>query len=105
MSDRYNGFIKTRLLSIDAWRDPDGGWYWNNWFTIEEGVFFKPEVLDSPRMLLAYCRKAGWLTAESAGRCAVEDDQFNVTVLDKNTREPLIAFCYGEYEFEEANHG
>jgi hypothetical protein len=91
-----NTYIKTKLLSIDAWRD-DGGWTWNNWFNIEDGIYFQKEVLSSARQLLAYCRKSGWLTEQSKGRCAIEDDGYNVVIIDKNTQEPLIAFCYGEY--------
>ena len=28
-------YLKCRLLSIDAWRDPEC-WQWNNWYELEQ---------------------------------------------------------------------
>ena len=81
------------ILSIDAWRQPDG-WQWNNWHKV--GTFSEPaELLDNPRRLLRYMRKQGYLSAKSAGRVAIEDDQYNVVIVAKGTREPLFAIEYG----------
>jgi len=41
-------------------------------------------------------RDAGIITRESRGRVAVEDDGYNVVVMARGTREPLIALAYGE---------
>lgn len=82
------------ILSIDAWRDIDGGWFWNAWYkvgTIERSLCDLP-----PRKLLRYLRERGILTPGSAGKVAIEDDQYNVVIVAKGTREPLIALAYGE---------
>jgi len=87
--------IKTRVLSIDAWRDYDG-WTWDNWFTIEEGVYL-PEGITN-RALIKFARdNMGLLNEKSKGRVTVDDDGYNLVIIDKNTKEPLFAFCYGEY--------
>lgn len=82
-----------RVLTIDAWREAEGGWTWNAWY----GVGHVPlEVCDyTPRRLLAYMREAGYLAAASRGRCAIEDDGYNVIVMARGTREPLFALEYG----------
>ena len=85
-----------RILSIDAWRDPEG-WTWNNWFDV--GTFDAPaDTLDSPRKLLRYMRDQGYLSGASIGRVAIEDDQYNVVILDRRTRKPLFAIEYGAEE-------
>lgn len=86
-----------RILSIDAWRDCDGGWQWNNWFhcgDIDKATFER--IADNPRALLRWLRDdAGALSDGSKGRVSVEDDGHNVVILAKGTREPLIAIEYG----------
>ncbi len=85
-----------RILSIDAWREPEGGWTWNNYWqvgSIEKAAFEALE--DKPRKVFAWLRKEGILTAASAGCVALDDDQHNLVVVDKNTREPLVAIEYG----------
>jgi hypothetical protein len=82
-----------KILSIDAWREPEGGWTWNNAHTLEEGVMFSNDQL-TPRRILAALRKWGYLTSESKGRCRVDDggtcgDLYEIQ--DKNTGKPLLA--------------
>jgi len=81
------------VLSIDAWRQAEGGWIWNAWYRVGEA---DSSVCDlSHRRLLSFARKEGYITPASVGRCAVEDDQYNIVIVDRHTREPLIAFEYG----------
>jgi hypothetical protein len=40
-------------------------------------------------------REQGYLSAKSAGRVAIDDDQYNVVIVAKGTREPLFAIEYG----------
>ena len=93
-----DNFIKFDLLSIDAWRDCEG-WSWNQWFTVETGIYFEEREL-TPRKILAALRKWGFLTEESKGRLAINDDQYNIVIEDKNTHEPLLALCYGMHDGE-----
>jgi hypothetical protein len=78
------------VRSIDAWADGEGGWTENQSFaagTIE----LPPEW--SNRELLKALRSAGHLGSQSLGKVAVEDTGGSdyYWVVDKNTREPLLA--------------
>ena len=77
------------LLSIDAWRDPDG-WTWNDMFKIEEDVYL--DANTSNRALLKLMRRNGWLTDNSKGRIQVEDTGYDIEIQDRNTGEPIYAF-------------
>lgn len=93
--DTKNKTLTVNILSIDAWRSCEGGWEWNDWHRIEADYLVAERVLDSPRMLLAQLRRDGFLSDASIGKLAIEDDQHNVVIIDKNTFEPLIALEYG----------
>lgn len=82
-----------RILSIDAWRGIEGGWDWNAW----HGVGRAPvETLNyTPRRLLAWFRREGYLSAQSAGRVAVHDDGHNLVIIDRANQMPLFAIEYG----------
>jgi hypothetical protein len=77
------------LLSIEAWADKEQGWQWNNWFRIEENIFIENET--SNRKLLSFFRQNGWLGNNSKGKVTVENDGYNIVILDRKTREPLYA--------------
>lgn len=81
------------VLSIDAWRDVDGGWTWNNGHRIGRVDLAWCDL--NPRALFARMRDAGYLAAASAGRVAREDDGHNVVIYARGTGEPLFALEYG----------
>lgn len=88
-----------QILSIEAWRDSEGGWTWNQWYargTLTAADLDKcaPGGRVDTRKLLTALRAEG-LDIPS-GMVAVDDDQHNYVVVQKNTREPLYAVCYGE---------
>ena len=92
--------MKTQLLSIDAWRDPDGGWTWNQWFNVQDPVNLPDNV--TTRQLLKLCRdELGILSDWSKGRVLVDDDGTNLVICDRGTREPLFAFEYAGKYWEE----
>lgn len=87
-----------QILSIDAWRDSEGGWTWNQWYargTLTAADLDKcaPGGRVDTRKLLTALRAEG--LDIPAGQVAVMDDQHNYVVVQKNTREPLYAVCYG----------
>lgn len=84
------------VLSIDAWRDCGGGWTWNSWYRIGFAPLAWADL--KPRAMLRRMRDAGIITASSAGRVAVDDDGYNVVVVERGTREPVIALAYGEIQ-------
>lgn len=82
-----------KVLSIDAWRDGNG-WTWNNWYHVGDAPI---ELCDkTPRAILQWMRESGFMSEHSKGRCAIEDDQYNVVIVEKGTREPLFALEYGD---------
>ena len=87
--------IKFKLLSIDAWREPEGGWTWNDAFTLEDGIFLDESRL-TPRKIAAFLRRSGFLNEHSAGRIRVDMhpelcDGYLIEILAKATGEPVFA--------------
>ena len=85
--------IKYRVLSIDAWRESEGGWEWNNWFHVGD-IDSLPE---SNRAILKLMRDEGFLTEYSKGRVYVDDDQYNIVICDRSNHMPLFAIEYGNH--------
>jgi len=86
---------KCCIWSIDAWRSAGGGWDWNSCYSIGECPL---EVTGlGTRKFLKWLRDNGILTAKSAGRVRVEDDQYNLIILERHSGEPLIAVEYGPH--------
>jgi hypothetical protein len=83
---------KYRILSIDAWRECEG-YTWNNWHKV--GDIDKDAIHWNARKLLKYFRDNGFLTDKSAGKCAIDDDQYNIVIIERSTRRPLFAIEYG----------
>lgn len=85
-----------RVLSIDAWRESEGGWTWNNWYHAGR---VPAELIDMPpRRLLRAMREHGFLNDYSKGRVAVEDDGYNMVILRKSDCMPMFAIEYGNQE-------
>jgi hypothetical protein len=80
------------ILSIDAWNSPEG-WDWNAWYEI---ATIPPDCLNySPRKLLKTLRDMGILSPQSVGKMAIIDDEYNLVIIDRRNKEPLIAIEYG----------
>lgn len=92
MSDMTDNTEKMcRLLSIDAWKDAGAGWDWNAWYNIGQ---VPASLCDLPtRQLLAALRE--WGLVIPPGTCTTQDDDYNIVVVDRRTREPLWAIEYG----------
>lgn len=82
------------VLSIDAWRNPEG-WDWNSWSRVDT---IDADVIEgkSTRQILRMMREIGLLGEGSKGRVALDDDQYNLVIVDRKTREPIFAIAYGE---------
>lgn len=79
-----------KVLSIDAWGNPDEGYEWNQWFNAGE---IKLASIEDDDMILKELQDQGFITDASKGD--IEDDQYNLVVVDKVTREPIFAIEYG----------
>lgn len=94
---------RCRVLSIDAWREPEGGWTWNDVHVLRQSI--TPMEIDSfyvmnkagsyrklsARRVLAWLRARGILSSQSAGRVRVEDNGHCIEIQARGTYEPLIA--------------
>ena len=82
-----------KILSIDAWGNPDEGYEWNQWFdvgTVELNI-------DSPaNVILKTMSESGFIRNPELGD--VKDDGYNLVIVNKETREPVFAIVYGNQE-------
>ena len=87
--------VKFKLLGIDAWREPEGGWTWNQMFIIADEVLVEKDLL-TPRKVLRFLREAGYLYDASKGRLRVDMnpgmiDGYLIEIQDRRNGEPLLA--------------
>ena len=93
MTNETKTNIKTfPVLSIDAWAEPDGGWTWNQWFNVGS---IDLDLDAEDRQIIQAMVNAGYLTSAALESAVVEDDDYNIVILDKETREPVFAIEYG----------
>ena len=78
------------LLFVDAWRDVDGGWTWNDSAVICDDFTLEDRDL-TPRRVPFLLREKGYLTEESKGKIRVDFTEGMVEIVEKNTGEPLLA--------------
>lgn len=81
-----------KVLSIDAWGNEDGGYDWNQWFNA--GTIELHSIEDDDWVLHEMAEK-GFI--RDAKLCDIEDDQYNLVIVNKASREPLFAIEYGQY--------
>jgi len=79
------------VILIDAWAY-DEDWTWNTWQDIGR---ITVNIDGSTRHILKRLREEHFLTDQSKGRVYIDDDQYNLVIRDRSTREPLIAIEYG----------
>jgi hypothetical protein len=81
------------VLSIDAWGNQEDGYDWNSWHKV--GMIDLDLNLDADRDIIRAMVSAGYLTATGLDVCDIDDDGFNIVIVDKETREPVFAIEYG----------
>ena len=77
------------VLSIDAWGNAEDGYDWNQWFNVGS---IELDIGADPKTILAAMHEAGYITQTEGGD--VEDDCYNLVIVDAITREPLFAIEY-----------
>lgn len=87
--------MKGRIVSIDAWREPEGGWSWNQSYTLRDNVEFNNAI--TARQFFKWMREEGFLSDWSKGRVRLQDDWPILEIQDKNNGRPLFAFEADEY--------
>lgn len=94
---------KVNVLWVDAWagccgcdhRDEDAErcWSWNDWRTIGQTVRV-PETLEEMLTVLDRCGRE--FDRKIAGEeFDLEDDGYNVTLVERDSRRPMYAVEYG----------
>jgi hypothetical protein len=113
---------RIRILSVDAWRDAEGGWSWNDWRVLAEASTH-PETgrIDLPigfkamddsawdagrkaaasRRFLRALREGGFLGPGSKGRVSLDNnlaDPLTISVQDRANGRPFLAVEISEGE-------
>jgi len=83
-----------KILSIDAWRNEEG-WEWDQWHYFGDISKEEFETLDTDQKILTWFFESGYTTTDDMELAYVEDDQYNKTVCDKSTGQPVFAIEYG----------
>ena len=73
-----------KILSIDAWAEGEDSWTWNAWYEIGK---IDVDLNSSPETILQNLAEEGFIRNPHLGD--VEDDQYNLMIVDKETREPI----------------
>jgi len=80
------------VLSIDAWGNPEDGYEWNQWFHVGT---IELDLDAENREIIQAMVNAGYLTPKGLDVATVEDDGYNLVIIDKETGEPAFAIEYG----------
>lgn len=82
-----------RILSIDAWGNADDGYDWNAWYKVGEISKGEFERIELEEGFLNWFIGEGYVDEKYP--LEIEDDEHNIIIVDKETREPLFAIEYG----------
>lgn len=91
--------MRFEILSIDAWRDAEGGWSWNNCHKVGAAIMAEDDL--TPRRILRWLRDAGFLTHRSVGRVRVVEiggESAEYEIQARGTGEPLLALVGEEWK-------
>lgn len=80
------------VLSIDAWGNETDGYEWNQWFNVGS---IDLDLDGENRDIIRAMVDAGYLTALALESAEVEDDGYNIVIVDKETPAPVFAIEYG----------
>lgn len=87
---------KGELRSIDAWRDGDDGWTWNDSFRECDVTFNEDQMNDDT--LVQWCIDNGYLLSTAVGLVEVYHDGGRLyEIQDKADNQPILAFI-GDWE-------
>jgi len=93
-----NEAIVLNILSIDAWNEGEEdspSWTWNNWHKVGSIDLEEFENLSCDSEVIQYFINEGYLIDGCEDSVTVEDDQYNIVVMDAENYRPLFAIEYG----------
>lgn len=88
-------YYKFELRVIDALRDSEGVWDWNDSYVIANDIVFCESAL-TPRRILKKLRDWGYLSPKSKGRVRVVDEGDLIEIQEKSTGKPIFALLVYE---------
>ena len=99
--------MKFKVLSIDAWADCCGCdhtdnddarcWTWNNWFNF--GEYDESELGELTEANAAkYFASQLANPSKFATEYEIDDDQYNLVLLNKSSGMPILAIEYGSHQ-------
>lgn len=84
-----------KVLSIDAWGNKKDGYEWNNWFTVGEISKEDFENLKTDKDIAIWFCENGFTVNSDMRQILIDDDQYNIVIIEKKTGRPLFAIEYG----------
>ena len=81
------------VRQVEAWTDPDSGWYWNNSYYIGA---FTTSAKDEKRAFTRFLKNNGIVFFKGKTIIDVQDGGFILEIQDRKTKEPLFAAIYKE---------
>ena len=85
-----------KVLSIEAWADIEPKtWQWNNLFNVGEISKQEFETLKTDKDFAKWFFDNGYTTNYDMRQIYIDDDQYNIVICEKKTKEPLFAIEYG----------
>jgi len=83
------------VLSIDAWCNEEGVFDWNSWIVVAHISKEEFESLESHTDYVNWFILNGYIVGTYFDKVEINDDQYNIVIMDKTTQEPLFAIEYG----------
>ena len=81
------------IRQVEAWIDPDSGWYWNSSYFIGN---MTTSAKDEKRAFTRYLKKQGIVFFKGKTIIDVQDGGSILEIQDRKTKEPLFAAIYKE---------
>lgn len=87
---------KFKVLNIDAWTGmEENTWQWNNWFNFGEYDENEYGELNKENALKYFADQLA--NPSKVNEYDVDDDQYNLVLIRKDTLEPILAIEYGSH--------
>jgi len=87
---------KADLRSIDAIKDEENLWCWNESYLLETDIYFSEEIINNDTEIINYLVGIGYLTDKAHDLCEVIDNWPIIEIIDKKTLKPLLALIFEE---------
>lgn len=84
-----------RILSIDAQASIES-WVWNDWRDV--GQISADSINWSTESIIKWFQDNNYLSEKATNRVIIDDDGYNLVLIDSHNSEPLLAIEYGNLD-------